>query len=92
MRLSPVLEELQTYPFVRLAEARRRLQAAGVDLLDFGVGEPREETPAFIRAAVGIDAVNFGPGDPAFAHTRDEQVRVEALVESFRTLERFACA
>ena len=52
MRLSPTLTGLQTYPFVRLTDAKRRLLAEGVDLIDFGVGEPREETPAFIRAAL----------------------------------------
>ncbi len=52
MRLSPVLAGLKTYPFVRLAEARERLAAAGVPVIDFGMGEPREETPAFIREAL----------------------------------------
>jgi len=52
MRLSPVLAGMKTYPFVRLAEARRRLVEAGIDVLDFGPGEPREETPAFIRDAL----------------------------------------
>jgi len=52
IRPSPVLEGLATYPFVRLTEAKRRLLAAGVDVIDFGIGEPREETPAFIRAAL----------------------------------------
>jgi acetylornithine aminotransferase len=52
MKVSPVLAGLRTYPFVRLAEARRRLAGAGVDYVDFGVGEPREETPAFIREAL----------------------------------------
>ena len=52
MRLNPVLAGLETYPFVRLEQARRRLRDAGADLIDFGMGEPREETPAFIRAAL----------------------------------------
>ena len=52
VRLSPVLAGLGTYPFVRLDEARGRLRAAGVELFDFGMGEPREETPAFIREAL----------------------------------------
>ena len=52
MKLAPTLTGLQTYPFVRLSDAKRRLQAAGVDIVDFGIGEPREETPAFIRAAL----------------------------------------
>ena len=52
MRLSPVLTGLRTYPFVRLSEAKQALQADGVDLIDFGIGEPREDTPAFIREAL----------------------------------------
>ena len=57
VRLSPALSGLRTYPFVRLTEARRRLAAAGVEVIDFGIGEPREQTPAFIRAALS-DAVD----------------------------------
>ena len=56
IRLSPVLAGLGTYPFVRLEEARARLRAAGVEIIDFGMGEPREETPAFIREALA-DAI-----------------------------------
>ena len=52
MRLNPVLEALGTYPFVRLDEAKRAAAARGIELIDFGIGEPREETPAFIRAAL----------------------------------------
>jgi succinyldiaminopimelate transaminase len=52
VRLSPVLSGLRAYPFVRLNEARQRLAAAGVPVIDFGIGEPREETPAFIREAL----------------------------------------
>ncbi|HEV2814918.1 MAG TPA: aminotransferase class I/II-fold pyridoxal phosphate-dependent enzyme [Solirubrobacteraceae bacterium] len=55
MRLSPVLTDMATYPFVRLTEAKRRLAAEGVQVIDFGMGEPREETPAFIRAAVAAE-------------------------------------
>jgi aspartate/methionine/tyrosine aminotransferase len=52
VRLNPAIAGMGTYPFVRLAEARQRVAATGVELIDFGVGEPREETPAFIRAAL----------------------------------------
>ena len=52
MRLSPVLEGMRTYPFVRLTEARRAAEARGLEVVDFGIGEPREETPAFIRRAL----------------------------------------
>lgn len=58
MRLNPVLAGMQAYPFVRLNEAKRAAAARGVDVIDFGIGEPREETPAFIRRAVAraVDA------------------------------------
>jgi succinyldiaminopimelate transaminase len=52
MRLSPVLTGLRTYPFVRLTEAAQRLAASGVEVINFGIGEPHEETPAFIREAL----------------------------------------
>ena len=52
MRLSPVLTGLRKYPFVQLTDARQRLAAAGVPVIDFGIVEPREETPAFIRKAL----------------------------------------
>ena len=48
-------------------------------------------TPVAEFAQVDVPAVNFGPGDPAFAHRRDEQVRIDALVRSFRTLETVLC-
>jgi succinyldiaminopimelate transaminase len=52
MRIAPAFSGMQAYPFVRLTEAKRRLLAQGVDLIDFGIGEPREQTPAFIREAL----------------------------------------
>jgi succinyldiaminopimelate transaminase len=58
VKLAPALTGMGTYPFVRLAEEKQRLLAAGVDLIDFGMGEPREETPAFIREAL---AAAVGP-------------------------------
>ena len=52
MPLSPVLTSVGTYPFVRLEEAKRRVAARGVELIDFGVGDPRERTPSLIREAL----------------------------------------
>jgi aspartate/methionine/tyrosine aminotransferase len=60
MRLSPVLAGLATYPFVRLDEAKAAALARGVEVIDFGAGEPREETPAFIRRAVA-EAIEAEP-------------------------------
>jgi succinyl-diaminopimelate desuccinylase len=59
---------------------------------DLEVAPKQAWTPVAEFAALGVDAVNFGPGDPRYAHTRDEQVSVDALVRSYETLERFACA
>jgi acetylornithine aminotransferase len=54
--VSPVLRELGTYPFVRLDEARRRLEATGARVIDFGVGDPREPTAPLIRRAL-VDGI-----------------------------------
>ncbi|EHN12009.1 N-succinyl-LL-diaminopimelate desuccinylase [Patulibacter medicamentivorans] len=43
-------------------------------------------TPVAEFGLAGTPAINYGPGDPAFAHKRDEQVAVAALVESYETL------
>ena len=66
----------------------QRLIATG----DLAVEPKQAWTPVAEFAAAGVDAVNFGPGDPKYAHRRDEQVAVDALVHSYETLERFACA
>src|SRR5207248_9866012 len=47
MQLSPVLAQLEQYPFTRLDDWR-----AGRTVIDFGVGDPREITPLFIREAL----------------------------------------
>jgi succinyldiaminopimelate transaminase len=56
VRIAPTLAGMATYPFVRLEEARRRLVAAGVDVIDFGKGDPNEPTDPVIRRAL-VDAV-----------------------------------
>ncbi len=43
-------------------------------------------TPVAEFGLLGIPAVNYGPGDPQYAHKRDEQVAISALVESYETL------
>jgi acetylornithine aminotransferase len=54
--INPTLAGMATYPFVRLEEARRRLVADGVDVIDFGKGDPNEPTDPMIRQAL-IDAL-----------------------------------
>ena len=73
MKPSPVLSGLRVYPFVRLAEAKRELAARGVEFIDFGVGEPREETPAFIREALvaAIEPLSSYPSADGLPVLRD---------------------
>jgi acetylornithine aminotransferase len=52
IQLSPALTATGTYPFVKLEEAKRRLAAQGVELIDFGKGDPREPTDPMIRHAL----------------------------------------
>src|ERR671927_1619035 len=52
MHFSPALAETGTYPFVKLEQAKRRLAAAGVEVIDFGKGDPREPTDPMIRRAL----------------------------------------
>src|SRR3954471_4766098 len=47
---------MATYPFVRLEERRRELLDAGVDVIDFGKGDPNEPTDPMIRQAL-VDAL-----------------------------------
>ncbi len=50
--------------------------------------EPKQAwTPVAEFAMAGVDAINFGPGEPRFAHTRDEQVSIDALVRAYEVLE-----
>ncbi len=97
MRLSPVLAGMQDYPFARLRATKQRLVAAGIDVLDFGAGEPREQTPAFIRAALGASVEPMAPypatdGVPALRESiagwceRRFGVRVDPATEVIPTL------
>jgi succinyldiaminopimelate transaminase len=52
VQFSPILAATGTYPFVRLEQAKRRLAEKGVELIDFGKGDPREETDPLIRKAL----------------------------------------
>ncbi len=40
-------------------------------------------------AALGIPALNYGPGDPNLAHTRDEHVAIDTIIECTQVLRRY---
>lgn len=52
MALSPVLAGQSTYPFVRLEQAKRETASRGIEIVDFGQGDPREPTDPLIRQAL----------------------------------------
>jgi succinyldiaminopimelate transaminase len=50
--VSPLLSSLAAYPFVRLEEAKRAAAERGLEIIDFGVGDPREPTPQLVKDAL----------------------------------------
>jgi len=63
VQLSPVLAGLAQYPFARLDDWKAEAAGRGLDLIDFGMGDPREITPPFIREALlaSVDEVSSYP-------------------------------
>ncbi|HEY3216210.1 MAG TPA: aminotransferase class I/II-fold pyridoxal phosphate-dependent enzyme [Candidatus Eisenbacteria bacterium] len=50
--INPLLAGGGEYPFVALERQARELAPPGVRVIHFGMGDPREETPAFIRSTL----------------------------------------
>ena len=64
MPISPILRGQATYPFVRLNDAAAARRAQGLEVIDFGMGDPREPTdPRIIQALK--DGVRERMGYPA---------------------------
>jgi LL-diaminopimelate aminotransferase len=61
--LNPALERGGAYPLLRLEERRREVRERGVELFDFGTGDPREPTDRKIRQALadGVPKVSQYP-------------------------------
>lgn len=66
MVISPILRAQATYPFVRLNQAAAERRARGLEVLDFGMGDPREPTDPRIMQALR-DGVRERMGYPAAA-------------------------
>jgi succinyldiaminopimelate transaminase len=52
VRLSPLLERIGTYPFVRLDQALAEAEGRGVRVIDFGMGDPSEPPEPRIAQAL----------------------------------------
>ena len=63
MQLSPGIKMVEPYPFEVLDRRKAEALAQGRELIDFGVGDPREVTPPFIREALiaGLEPVSSYP-------------------------------
>jgi succinyldiaminopimelate transaminase len=80
MPISPVLERQATYPFVRLNEAARRRLERGLEVIDFGTGDPREATDPLIRQAL-VDGLRERMGYPLAQGLPELRTAVAAWAE-----------
>ncbi len=78
--MNPVLEALQTYPFVRLDEAKAAARARGIELIDFGMGDPIEPTPEFIQRALA-EALPLTAGYPRAPGLPELRAAIAAWLE-----------
>ena len=51
MRLNPLLKQLEVYPQEALNRKKEEVRARGLELFDFGTGDPIEPTPTAVRQA-----------------------------------------
>jgi succinyldiaminopimelate transaminase len=63
VQLSPLLERVGTYPFARLDAALAAAEARGVEVIDFGMGDPSEPPEPHIAQAL-VDALPLTGGYP----------------------------
>ena len=78
--LSPGMRTSDPYPFEELDRRKAKAIAAGRPIVDFGVGDPREETPAFIREALK-DAIGPTSSYPRAAGLPELRAAIAAWVE-----------
>lgn len=71
--LNPALERGGAYPLLRLEERRREVKERGIELFDFGTGDPREPTDPKIRQALieGVPEVSQYPSTAGKSELRE---------------------
>lgn len=77
--MNPAIHQLRPYAFTQLRARQDELAARGVRLLNFGVGDPEDETPAFIRQAL-IDAITPAGRYPTAAGLPELRAAVAAWI------------
>lgn len=73
VHLSPAMRTAEPYPFEDLDRRKRLAAEQGRALIDFGVGDPREVTPWFIRDALvaAVDPISSYPRAAGLPELRD---------------------
>ena len=71
--LNPILAQQGDYPLLRLDERRKKLEEGGVEIFDFGTGDPREPTDEGIRRALmeGVPKASRYPSTAGKAGLRE---------------------
>jgi aspartate aminotransferase len=87
-RLSRRVAHLAPSPTASVARAARALAASGVDVVDFGLGEPDFPTPEFVGRA-GIAAIETGR--TRYTDTAGEPALRDAIAEKYRREHGIAC-
>ncbi len=59
MRLNPAVEQAPSYPFLRIAEARREAQERGIEIVDLTLGQPTDPAPQGVREALAAAAAEL---------------------------------
>jgi aspartate aminotransferase len=90
LRLSRRVAELSPSSTTAVGKAAKALAATGVDVVDFGIGEPDFPTPEFVSAA-GMDAIRSGhtkytdvAGDPGLRDAIAEKYRRDQGADCWR--------
>ena len=76
---NPAFASLATYPFVRLDQAKAEARARGVQVIDFTIGDPHEETPARIRERL-LRSVPFRSSYPPAAGTPAQRAAIAGWI------------
>ncbi len=79
--LNPAFTSLETYAFVRLDQSKAAAGARGLRLFDFSIGDPHEETPAFIRERL-VESIPPRSSYPAAAGSSDLREAIADWVRS----------
>lgn len=89
VRLSRRVSSLTPSSTIAVARAARKLASAGIDVVDFGLGEPDFATPDFVGRA-GIAAIERG--HTKYTDVAGDPLLREAIAEKYRREQGAACA